>query len=304
MGRSLERRAAHGTWAALFHAAALLACTPVPATQDEAGVTTSPSGSGEELDEADTDASTSANPSTSTSDTSTTNDTSTTTTEDESGGFVPHTEFGGESCQCDTWAQDCPEGEKCVPYAMDDDGWDCSKCVPVLGEQAAGEACSYDGPVEGTDDCDASSWCFTNEGEGTCYAFCEGTPDDPECPDGLRCWVSNYGNINVCVPACDPFLQDCEPGTGCYWSGDIFGCIFVAAEGYDGEPCEGINGCSGGWVCADAAVPGCEGTCCTPFCDLKLGDEYCPDGTGCISLFDAGEIPAGYEDVGICMQPP
>jgi hypothetical protein len=282
--------------------AVLLACTPLPPAGDEAGVTTSPS-TAADLDEGDPDEGTSvpANPSTSTS-TSDTNDTS---TEDETwGGFVPPSEFPGEQCMCDTWAQDCSEGEKCVPYAMDGDSWDCSKCVPVLGEQAAGEACSYDGPVEGTDDCDASSWCFTDEGEGICHAFCEGSIDDPECPDGSRCWVDGQANINACVPACDPFLQDCEEGTGCFWSGDIFGCIFVADVKYTGEPCDAINGCSGGWHCTDQEVLDCEGTCCTPMCDLELGDELCPPGTGCLSMFDEGEAPQGYEDVGICIVPP
>jgi hypothetical protein len=283
----------------------VLACTPIPASQDEAGVTTSPS-TAHDVDEGDPETSTSANPnpSTSTSDPSTEDEsTEDESTEDETwGGFVPPTEWG-ESCMCDTWAQDCPEGEKCVAYAMRD-SWDCSKCVPVVGEQAAGEPCSYAGPVEGTDDCDASSWCFTGGGEGLCHAFCEGTPDDPQCPDGSRCWVDGEANINVCVPACDPFLQDCEAGTGCYWSGEVFGCIFVANVKYTGEPCDAINGCSPGWHCTDQQVPDCEGSCCTPICDIKLGDELCPPGTGCLSMFDEGEAPQGYEDVGICIVPP
>jgi hypothetical protein len=208
-----------------------------------------------------------------------------------------------EQCMCDPIAQDCPEGEKCVPTALGDT-WDCNKCVQVLGEQAAGEDCWSEDRLSASDDCDASSWCFTDAGLGKCHAFCEGTYDDPQCASGFDCWIANQGTVPVCVPTCDPFLQDCEADSGCYWNGAIFGCVFVTDEKYNGEPCDAINGCSGGWHCTDQQVPGCEGDCCTQICDIKLVEELCPLGTECLSMFDEDAAPQGYEDVGICIVPP
>jgi hypothetical protein len=188
-------------------------------------------------------------------------------------------------------------------------GWDCVKCVPVLGDQAAGEPCLSDGATVGTDDCDASSWCFTyDEGEGTCRAFCGGAADDPECAPGSTCWISNEGSIVVCVPACDPVLQDCEQGLGCYWSGAIFGCIFTYTRQAINEPCGYLNDCEPGLYCTDAAaLPNCMAArCCSPFCNIGLGDTPCEalPGTACVSFFLEGEAPVGYEHVGLCMLPP
>src|SRR5690242_9848822 len=43
---------------------------------------------------------------------------------------------------CDSFLQDCAEGEKCVPWSPSGGAWDASKCVPVLGDQAMGEPCA------------------------------------------------------------------------------------------------------------------------------------------------------------------
>mgnify|MGYP006921782934 CR=1 FL=1 len=104
---------------------------------------------------------------------------STSTSTDEGLTFIPYDDIPPLSC--DIFAQDCPEGEKCVPFASTDSGvWDGNKCVPVQGDQAPGEDCTWTGIVEATDDCDANSICWNAElvGDqyvGTCVAQCTGS---------------------------------------------------------------------------------------------------------------------------------
>ena len=78
------------------------------------------------------------------SDGSTSTSTSTTgeTTGDTEGcSFLECTTGGtGDSgAECDNWAQDCPDGEKCVPVLG---SGDLTQCVPVTGDGTIGEACT------------------------------------------------------------------------------------------------------------------------------------------------------------------
>lgn len=224
-------------------------------------------------------------------------------TDDDDPGFVPAFDVIGDPI-CDPWLQDCPEGEKCSPYASDGGGvWSAHKCVPVLGDAAVGEPCEYDGIVEATDTCDADSGCWNVvdvDGVlvGTCHAFCSGTPDDPWCPPGSACSISGDGTINYCIPDCDPLAQDCGEGLGCYWSFDSFQCVFTASNFAEGEPCGYVNDCAPGNICVAAeTVPSCEGpSCCAGLCDLDA--PVCPvEGTACTALFDE------VEGVGACLVP-
>jgi hypothetical protein len=264
-----------------------------------------------------TDASTSTSTSTSTSETSTsetsTSETSTSETTDprETVGFVPeYDEYWGD--ECDSFAQDCPEGEKCVPYASSGYSWDALKCVPVLGEQAPGESCTYSGAEASTDDCDATSFCWNvmdvgGEAIGTCTPFCTGTGDEPECPEGSACTISSDGVVYLCVSNCDPILQDCNDGLACYWATNGFNCIFTTQDIPPGEPCGFINDCVAGNGCLTAEVlPSCaDAACCSPFCDLSLVDQTCDvlPGTACVAFFEQGMAPPGYENVGVCILP-
>jgi hypothetical protein len=204
---------------------------------------------------------------------------------------------------CDPWLQDCPEGEKCVPYASEGGSWAANKCVPIMGDQAPGEPCTHGGLVEATDDCDATSACW----DGTCHAFCTGTPLAPECPLGSTCVLSGNDVLTFCFFDCDPLTQNCEPGKGCYWSGQKFDCVPSSESLPAGASCEFVNSCAIGLVCVTAEVmPDCEGVgCCSPFCNLELGDEQCDalSGTSCLPFFADGRAPTNYELVGICMLP-
>lgn len=225
--------------------------------------------------------------------------------------FVPSKEDMGP-LDCDPYAQDCPEGEKCVPYASSGGPWDDNKCVAVMGDQAPGEPCTYGGMVDATDDCDETSHCWDvhdvdGQPVGTCMAFCIGSEDSPECPPDSQCLYSS--TINLCIPLCDPLAQVCGDGQACIWDGAQFFCVFTTQELPAGQPCGFINDCAAGLGCFQAeALPNCEGSsCCSAFCDLNLGDGPCeaslPD-TICVPFFEQGTAPPGYDDVGVCVLPP
>jgi hypothetical protein len=210
---------------------------------------------------------------------------------------------------CDPFMQDCPDGEKCVPFASSGGVWDANKCVPVTGDGVPGDTCIWGGIVEATDDCGADSICWDVmdvDGQllGVCTEYCGGTADDPICPPETSCIIINEGSINLCITSCDPLLQDCGAGLACFWAVSDFNCIFTTDDIPTGEPCGYINDCAAGNFCADAAaLPACNGSaCCASFCDLA--DPLCSvAGTECTSFFEEGMAPPGYEDVGVCILP-
>lgn len=224
--------------------------------------------------------------------------------------FVP--EYDQPPSQCDVFMQDCPDGDKCVPYSSSGDYFDGFTCVPVTGDQTHGEPCSYAGISVATDDCDAHSGCWNIQEidgaqVGICHAFCMGTADNPECPQGSTCLISSSGSPGYCIIACDPVIQDCGPGLGCYWTSSDFQCVFTTLDIPAGEPCSFLYDCAPGLLCATAdALPTCNGAaCCTPFCDVNVGDLQCDvlPGTNCQLFYEEGMAPPGYEDVGVCAVP-
>ncbi|PRP92438.1 hypothetical protein ENSA5_49460 [Enhygromyxa salina] len=228
------------------------------------------------------------------------------TTEGEA-SFVP--DIGDGEAECDPWAQDCPGGEKCVPYGSTGGNWDANKCVPVLGEGQPGDSCTYEGTSLATDSCGPESHCWDvmevdGQLEGVCTSFCDGSADSPLCDPGTSCLIANEGSITLCIDTCDPLLQGCSEGLGCFWANNDFQCIFTAGEIPEAEACAYINDCAPGLTCAAAEVlPSCSGSsCCAAYCDLAAPD--CPqEGTECTPFFEEGLAPPTYEDVGLCILP-
>lgn len=224
----------------------------------------------------------------------------------------PDVPFGFE---CDPFAQDCPVGEKCNAWANDGgSSWNATACFPIdPAPVGVGETCIVQGSgVSGIDNCDLGAMCWdvdTMTNEGTCVALCTGSAVAPICDPGLTCAISNDGALNLCLPGCDPLLQDCIPGQACYPIGPGFTCApdSSGTEGVDGDPCEFINVCDPGLMCIDGgSVEGCGGFvgCCTPFCDVSVGGDPCPSALEeCVPYFDIGLAPPGFEDVGICAIP-
>jgi hypothetical protein len=283
------------------------ACSREPSANESAGTTTS----NESTDEnsTTTDSETSEGPTTSLgTDTETetdTDDSSTLTT----GSFYAPPEDISDFLGCDPWMQDCPEGEKCVPYASTGGNWNANKCVPITGDGQSGDPCLHGGVVEASDDCGPELHCWNVmnvEGQaiGTCTEFCQGDANEPQCPPDTSCLIAYDGAVNLCIATCDPLAQDCGPGLGCYWTMSEFNCVLTTSDIPVGEPCNFINDCIAGAACLSAElVPCAESACCASFCDLE-SNEPCPQpGTECSGFFEEGMAPPEYVNLGACVAP-
>jgi hypothetical protein len=127
---------------------------------------------------------------------------------------------------------------------------------------------------------------------------------NPSCDPGFSCAIVNDGVLILCLPGCDPLLQDCDGDDLCLPLGESFGCVLVASgeEGQYGDPCEYANACDPGLVCLNPEyVPDCQaGGCCSPFCDTSEANECPGQGQDCIPWWEEGMAPPGYETVGVC----
>ncbi len=186
--------------------------------------------------------------------------------------------------ECDYYQQDCPKAQKCVAWANDGGTvLNAMRCVPVVPDPVGiDEVCSTLGDqVSGFDNCDFGLVCRHVDPatqQGICLAMCVGSPEDPSCADGCSlCVGASAGESFLCMQQCDPVLQDCPPGHGCYpqW-GDHFMCgPDVVGETIEvGDVCEYTTACPAGAVCLPAeSVPGCEGDqCCASFCSTEDPD--------------------------------
>lgn len=233
------------------------------------------------------------------------------TAESTCGGLGCETDLPAE---CDVFAQQCPEGEKCASIIRDGGGsWDSSRCVPVTGTDVAGDPCVAQSVAEGLDSCAEGFMCWgvDEQGMGTCVAQCMGDLVAPSCPNDGVCTIGGDGSLAVCLPYCDPLIQDCAEGAACYPLGDSFRCLADAsgAAGEVNDPCELINVCAPGLFCAEPAAvgagcpPGSLG-CCTPFCEVP--DGKCPDpDQQCLPWLGPDMMPVGepWFDLGFCGVP-
>ncbi len=265
---------------------------------------------------ADTTMATSPSSSTGTSNTTGDDDDS----NDQGGAFYGGApDGGGLDIECDVWAQDCPLGSKCMPWNNRGEvGWNATKCAPLAPFPAGiGEVCTVEGgPFSGIDSCGLGEMCWDVDPEtleGRCVANCAGSEAAPQCSDATtQCLIGYDGTLHVCIPVCDPLLQDCAPWASCLPVGDAFFCVPDAsgAGGQYAEPCLRFDDCDRGLFCAEVeGVPGCMGTgCCAEFCDLAAPDPnaLCSgagDGAQCLPWFPDDEAPIGWENVGACLIP-
>ena len=211
--------------------------------------------------------------------------------------------------ECDPLDQDCPPGDKCVPYAGLDDHWYTTRCVPVLGDDGPGEACTRNDSESGTDSCDGSSLCWQLElveGElhGECRSFCEGEGKAPTCDADQTCLVANFEVFNLCLDACDPLLQDCAPDEACTRTSEgQFACVHNTAPTQQGEECIVLTDCGPGLACIrdDVLPDSAWDPQCTAYCDLAAPE--CAMGYACEAYFGEGLAPEGLEDLGLCVAP-
>ncbi len=227
--------------------------------------------------------------------------------------FLPAPD-AGVGVECDLFAQDCPAGQKCAPWANDGgSAWNASKCVEVTGDQGPGEPCmAEDGGVSGEDDCIKGAMCWDVDagGKGTCLALCTGSAEQPVCAEDEWCSISGEGVLNLCFPVCDPLAQDCAGDDLCLPVQDTFVCVFDASgdEGQAFDPCEFVNMCDPGLLCAPSeSASECDPQvvgCCLPMCSISKMMPPCPGGgQECVPVFGEGLGPPEFMDVGFCSLP-
>ncbi|MCX4240423.1 hypothetical protein [Paraliomyxa miuraensis] len=218
--------------------------------------------------------------------------------------------------ECDLFAQDCPQGDKCMPWANDGgNSWNATRCSPIADNPGEDDdPCTVEGsPTSGIDDCDLGLMCFdvdVETNQGTCTPLCGGTPMDPTCPQPEQfCAISGDGVLSLCLDSCNPLMPACDVGDGCYPhpSTGIFFCAPSVGAAVYGEACSFINDCAPDHVCLDAsAFPDCMGAgCCSEYCDVTA-PETCPEamaGATCQTWYETGSAPPGLENVGVCALP-
>ena len=236
---------------------------------------------------------------------------------DAESGAAPPDDVSG----CDPFEQDCPEGQKCMPYSADgDQTWNGLRCSSVAAQpKGLGEPCTAsEGPVGGVDDCAVGLMCWgiePGQTEGRCVELCTGSVSQATCTSNETfCSVYNDGSLPICLPSCDPLGNDCPPSDTCIpqGGGSKFVCAVDASEegGAYGDPCLAFNKCNPGLYCAPSSVvPGCSASqgCCTQFCDLSDADPdvACEGATGgqeCVPWYTESP-PPGLEFLGGCAVP-
>lgn len=221
--------------------------------------------------------------------------------------------FQPRCSRCDVALQDCPRGDKCVPWANDGgDTWNATRCSELHEDPAGlGDPCvAEDSPVSGFDSCDLGLLCFDVDPrtlQGTCTALCN-PYDETSCGPDEVCVDYDYFAPFVCLPRCDPF----DPGTCAadetcrQIDGDLL-CVpdVVLPQGLDcgvdDQHCAPDQACQ-----PDAELGNCtEPECCSLFCDLSAPSPDLPcfamPAELCRPFFD--EPPPGYEHVGVCGLP-
>ncbi|MCA9690122.1 MAG: hypothetical protein R3A51_16555 [Nannocystaceae bacterium] len=232
---------------------------------------------------------------------------------------VPDSPVGGNTCSL--LSQDCPEGEKCVPWNEDGGIFPTGvKCVQEFpNPDTIGSKCTVQQFGSGEDSCEKGSMCLDldNDGEATCIEFCMGdNQSDSYCMDNNYTCVELFVPVvPLCFRKCDPLVQDCPDGEGCFMDAPMLGaegfvCMPLVQNlspggGVYGEGCIAMSNCVPGYSCVFAEnVPDCNGNvyCCTPWCNITE-DQPCleyDEKLNCIPWYTEGTAPPGFEQVGIC----
>jgi len=211
---------------------------------------------------------------------------------------------------CSPFRQDCPAGAKCMPYASDGGpAWNATRCVEIARDPSTiGESCAVQGSaVAGIDDCDIGAMCFhvdPETNEGTCVGMCMGSALKPICDPGLTCTIRNEAVLTLCLPSCNPLIDDCDEDQVCAPGESDFGCVPQGDPVPNGEPCDLHDQCVAGSSCIDGELADCgEESCCSAYCDLAVPNPHavCGDGKVCAAWFEPGRGPPALQSLGICV---
>lgn len=196
----------------------------------------------------------------------------------------------GNGPPCDPLLQDCVDGEACYPAG---ELFECSG-PPDAGQ--SGDPCFVQ------EDCAMGLYCGD---DSECHEYCD-VNDGSACSDPAQScdpWfpmgmappgledLGSCGGAGAPPPSgldCNPLLQDCPEGEGCYPDAMGFTCD-TAGMAVAGDACGA--GCTLGLLC-DAGI-------CTQVCDVS--SRLCNDPTlSCVDYFAPGAAPPGLENVGYC----
>lgn len=218
---------------------------------------------------------------------------------------------------CDLLAQDCPAGQKCMPYASNmGDVWDSVKCVDVVDNGGIpGQACTVsDFPTSGIDTCDATSMCWNVDPvtlKGECYPFCYVENNFNVCKKFTQSCVIVEDALPLCFDHCHPWKSPCPVGEVCVPQLQYPTLEFVCvpdesgAGGQEFSKCTDFDTCDPGLICMDPKKGAeCDQNamgCCLSVCDLsqpkcKGVNQKCQD-------WFKGNAPPGYEGIGVCAIP-
>ena len=202
-----------------------------------------------------------------------------------------------------------------MPWANERDfEWNATKCTNIMPNPGKpGDSCTAEGNgVSGVDSCEKAAMCWNISQDtdmGTCVAFCTGSWEAPKCPPGNDCYIAARQFLILCLPGCDPVLQDCWNTDLCLPKGDGFQCVLDNSgdAGQLNDPCAAPDTCDPGLFCADPALaaecdPMAPG-CCLPFCDLD-NPECTNKGATCVPWYPPGMAPPLLDHVGLCRLPP
>ena len=124
--------------------------------------------------------------------------------------------------------------------------------------------------------------CFQNYCEPTALSQCNPTVKG-SCGTDMACIRIGVDNVGECTTACDPFAQLCVGPTGntqgCYASADTGEgvCSDISGSAFNGDACQGLNGCDSGLGCYWNGTTGV----CRPFCGGP-NNVACDNGMQCV----------------------
>jgi len=251
-----------------------------------------------------------------------TSDNQTTTTTDPSTTAAPEPDMPkGDGNQCSLVEQDCKQGEKCVPWNENGGIFpDGVKCVdePANADAIGSECVVTGGFGNGEDSCQKGAICLDLDDDGlaTCVEFCSGSLDNPFCmSEDYKCVPLFEPEVPLCFRKCDPLVQNCGDGEGCFMDALMLGSEgFVCMPrventadggGEYGELCIAASNCKPGFSCIwPENLPDCPYIyCCSPWCNIQNGDDDClafDSELNCVPWYEEGQETPGYENVGIC----
>ncbi len=200
--------------------------------------------------------------------------------------------------RCSVWYQDCPDGERCVPWSNDgSEVWNASRCVAVSPEPTGvGEVCTIEGsPASGLDSCEVGAMCWGVDPDtlqGECVSLCTGSAAEPICAAGRECVNMNDGTVPLCLPQCDPLEPSCDAGEGCYPNAEgTWVCLAtgtpVEVGGFPIATCP-----SGSFGLPPDLVSGCEDdVCCVSVCNVNDPESGCEPHESCESYYPEPGVP-------------